>query len=417
MTLFDSLFRMPSVCRRHNSAPLLNERVAFLMDMQRHDRKFNTLRAMASHLLQINRTLGFKRRMRILTMEELKRAGRNWADYVGPMRRRVPGKCSYELYMRIARGWLRFHSCLAEFRKSRISEARLRDFEQAMREHFALASSTIETRSRHASYFLDWISRRNVKLQNLSVQHVERYLDNKRAEGWALSTRATAAYSIEVFLRHAERRRWVRPGLSQGVPTYAIPQYDFVCRGPSWVDVQRMIASLHDKDPLELRDHAMVLLMALYGFRVSDVVALQLSDLDLPNRILTITRRKTHTTQRFPLNSETFATLRKYLSRARPISDCPAVFTTFVAPYEPLRRGTIYSRTRLLFDRNSVESRCRGPHALRHACADRLMKKGVLLRDLAAFMAHANTRAVRAYARYDMAALREIADFSLEGML
>jgi hypothetical protein len=150
MTLFDTLFRMPSVCHRHNSAPLFKERVAFLTYMRQHDRKYNTIRAMASHLLQINRTLGFKKRMQILTMEELKQAGRNWAVYVGPMRRRVPGKRSYELYMRIARGWLRFHSCLAEFRKSRVLEARLRDFEKAMSDHFALASSTIETRARHS---------------------------------------------------------------------------------------------------------------------------------------------------------------------------------------------------------------------------------------------------------------------------
>ena len=102
---------MPSVRHRHNTAPLYKERIAFLTHMQAHDRKYNTIRAMASHLLQINRTLGFSKRMRVLTVEELKGAAWEWAQYAGALRKRVPGKFSYELYMRIARGWLRFHSC------------------------------------------------------------------------------------------------------------------------------------------------------------------------------------------------------------------------------------------------------------------------------------------------------------------
>lgn len=417
MTLFDSLFQLASVRRRHNTAPLYKERVAFLSHMKSNDRKYNTIRAMASHLLQINRTLEFSERMRVVTLEQLKETARHWATYSGPLRRRVPGNHSYELYMRIARAWLRFHSCLAEFKRTRQSEDRLVDFENTMRDSFALAPSTVETRSRHASYFLGWLAGRRVRLRDLSVQHIERYLDGKKDEGWALSTRGTAAYSVEVFLRHAERRAWVRRGLSEGVPTYAIPQHHFLPRGPSWASVKKMIASLDERDPIELRDRAMVLLMAMYGLRVGDVVALRLADIDFNHRIITVTRRKNLMTQRFPLNRETLRNIKRYLDHARPPSECPAAFTTFVAPYLPLRRSTIHSRVRLLFLRNRIVSRSKGPHALRHACADRLMKMRMPPRKIAAFLGHTDTRTVRVYARYDLKALRKIANFSLEGLL
>jgi hypothetical protein len=239
MALFESLFKDPSAIHRQNTAPLYKERVAFLTHMKEHDRKYNTLRAMATHLLHINRTLGFSKDMRVLTMEELKDAGRKWAQYVGPLRISVPGKSSYEVYMRIARGWLRFHSCLAEPRKIRILEEKLRDFEETLRKRFALAPSTIEVRARHASGFLNWISRRQILLRNVGVGHIERYLDAKKAEGWALPTLSLATYSIERFLRHAEGRGWVRPGVSSGIPAYAIPRYAFVPKGPSWKDVQK----------------------------------------------------------------------------------------------------------------------------------------------------------------------------------
>jgi hypothetical protein len=72
-------------------------------------------------------------------MEELKIAAREWAQYKGPLRRRRPGKCFYEAYMHIARGWLRFNSCLAEPRNVRIEEEKLTDFEKMVSERYALA--------------------------------------------------------------------------------------------------------------------------------------------------------------------------------------------------------------------------------------------------------------------------------------
>jgi integrase len=161
----------------------------------------------------------------------------------------------------------------------------------------------------------------------------------------------------------------------------------------------------------------MILLMAVYGLRMGDVIGLQLADVDFTQRILTVARRKSVVTQRFPLNRETLRILRKYIDSARPHSNCPALFTTFVAPYQPLRDGTVYLRVRRLFVNNKIDSFRKGPHALRHACANRLMKKGTSVREIAAYLGHADTNTVREYARYDHKALRKIAEFSLEGLL
>jgi len=140
--------------------------------MKERDRKYNTLRAMATHLFHINRTLGFSDQMRVRTMEELRSAGRAWAQYAGPLRMRVPGKWSYEVYMRIARGWLRFHRCLDKPRTTRIFEHKLQDFEKILHSQWGLATSTIEVRSRHVSGFFKWISQRNVALRSVSVGHI-----------------------------------------------------------------------------------------------------------------------------------------------------------------------------------------------------------------------------------------------------
>ena len=85
-----------------------------------------------------------------------------------------------------------------------------------------------------------------------------------------------------------------------------------------------MISSLDDRRPVEVRDHDMLLLTAVYGLRAGDVIALNLTDIDFAERILTVQRRKNIVTQRFPLNRDTVRTLRRYVNSARPVSECPA---------------------------------------------------------------------------------------------
>jgi integrase len=74
--------------------------------------------------------------------------------------------------------------------------------------------------------------------------------------------------------------------------SYAIPRHAFSPKRPCWKDLLRMLASLCGKRPVEIRDHAFVLLMAVYGLRVGDVVGLQLGDVDFSQRILTVRRKK-----------------------------------------------------------------------------------------------------------------------------
>jgi integrase/recombinase XerD len=417
VTLFDSLFIMPSVRNRHNRAPLARQRIAFLTYLRAHGRKDVNVRQVASHLLQISRTLGFSRNLRHITKEELECAGRRWATYKGDRRRRLPGKYTYGLYMRIARSWLRFHSYLVEPRRARICENRVREFESHLKDVVGFAATTIDTRARHASFFLDWLHSYRIKLANLTLSHVERYLKVKRAAGWALTTQNTGAYSLRIFLRYSEMRGWVRPGLSDVMPTFCRPKYTVTPKAPGWGVVRGMISSLSRTRPLDIRHRAMVLLMAVYGFRFGEVRDLQTTDVDFENSILTVRREKNWKVQRFPLSAEVARAIKSYLTQARPVSNHPNLFISFLTPHKAVTHGAVYPRTRELFLENHVNSLHKGPHVFRHACAQRLIRTGVSVRHIAAFLGHNDVRSVRDYARYDLKGLRQVAEFDLGDLL
>jgi len=55
----------------------------------------------------------------------------------------------------------------------------------------------------------------------------------------------------------------------------------------------------------------------------------------------------------------------------------------------------------------------RGPHALRHACARRLVDAGLSFKQIGDHLGHRSTSATSIYAKVNLTALREVGDFDL----
>ena len=64
-----------------------------------------------------------------------------------------------------------------------------------------------------------------------------------------------------------------------------------------------------------------------------------------------------------------------------------------------------------------IEAAHRGGHALRHACATRLLAEGLSLKEIGDHLGHRSTSATSTYAKVNIAALREVAAFDLGDVL
>ena len=67
-------------------------------------------------------------------------------------------------------------------------------------------------------------------------------------------------------------------------------------------------------------------------------------------------------------------------------------------------------------DRLGVMTRRRGPHALRHAAAQHLLDQGMSYKVIGDFLGHRDPSSTAVYAKVNLNALREVADFDLEGL-
>jgi site-specific recombinase XerD len=228
---------------------------------------------------------------------------------------------------------------------------------------------------------------------------------------------ATLAGALRSFLRYAGEQTWCSKGLAAGIEGPRLFSHETLPAGPKWEDVQRLIRSTDTDSPHDIRDRAILLLLAVYGLRRGEVVALTLDDVDWEHDILHVSRPKQRSKQDYPLAAEVGEAILRYLEQVRPHIVSRSLFLTIRAPFRPLAPTSLHylvnRRLRVL----NISCRRGGPHSLRHACATQLVAEGLSLKEIGDHLGHRSAYATRTYAKVDLAGLRQVADFALGDLL
>ncbi len=95
-----------------------------------------------------------------------------------------------------------------------------------------------------------------------------------------------------MFFRYGEQVGWTKPGIASAIHGPRVYQHENLPLGPSWADVQRLLASTETNRKADIRDRPILLLLAVYGLRVSEVQRLRLEDVDWEQKTLSITATK-----------------------------------------------------------------------------------------------------------------------------
>jgi integrase/recombinase XerD len=111
--MMEGIFEEPLALTRHRTAPLLREREQFLSHLLRQGTSHHRVRSIAAYLIHIVRLMELTS-LRSVDVEEIKKAGKCWANYRGPHRRKKAGKAAAFCFTNVAKKWLRFHGRLTE---------------------------------------------------------------------------------------------------------------------------------------------------------------------------------------------------------------------------------------------------------------------------------------------------------------
>ena len=108
--------------------------------------------------------------------------------------------------------------------------------------------------------------------------------------------------------------------------------------------------------------------------------------------------------------------LLRYITRVRPQVRWGEIFLTALAPHRPISCAGLWNVASPALLATGARTRHHGPHALRHACATRLLSEGWSLKDIGDHLGHRSADATTVYAKVDLPGLREIARFDLGGL-
>jgi site-specific recombinase XerD len=293
--------------------------------------------------------------------------------------------------------------------------AQINAFENFVRHEQGLSEQTILMRRYQLCRFFSVLQRVNRlrSLRDITPRHIDRYLVEESENGWSRRTLSTLASTLRSFFHYAEAQHWCQSGLAAAIDSPRLYAQEGVPRGPEWTQVQALIASIRGDDPLSIRDRAVVMLLALYGLRRSEVAGLRLEDLDWQNELIRITRSKQRRIQQYPLIAPVADALVRYLQHVRPPCDCREVFLAIKPPIRALSQDSISAIVRRRLRAIGVKGIPCGSHSLRHAFARHLLAKGFSFKQIGDQLGHRRAATTSIYAKVDLKGLRQVAELSL----
>ncbi len=242
----------------------------------------------------------------------------------------------------------------------------------------------------------------------LTGEDVTAFLLSEKARGLAVGSLKGRVAELRSLLRFLHINGVVPAGLAGSVPPVAgwrggrLP-----APALSTVDVAALLASCDRSQVTGRRDFAVITVLARLGLRAAEVAGLALEDIDWRAGELVV-RGKGRREDHLPLPADVGEALVGYITEGRPrIEGHRAVFLTRYAPFGPMSTTAVT---------NAVQRACLRAglapvraHALRHALATELLRRGSSLVQISQVLRHRDLATTAVYAKVDYASLRQVA--------
>lgn len=286
------------------------------------------------------------------------------------------------------------------------------EYKQYLRRHRGLADKTIYTYGTFADRFLDFIFEDNPDdLSKITAHDVVNFLQHVTGQTKPLRDK-TVVPAVRSFLRFLFQSEKIQTNLALGTPSVA---QKYARRIPYHLapdQVETLLESVKNlsTSKCKKRNYAMVLLMARLGLRSTEIVAIQLDDIDWRSSEIKI-RGKGGFHDKVPLLEDLGAAIADYIQHERQGS-CRHLFVANNAPHNPFKGAQILNsilKQALATTDIPRPKQYTVSHILRHSLATNLVQKGATLEEISNTLRHRSRQTTLLYARQDIDGLRSIA--------
>lgn len=282
-------------------------------------------------------------------------------------------------------------------------------YERHLRELRGLSLSSCQ---HHAMTVADFLARglgAGQELDALKLEDIERYVALRSREVTRHSLQHVVAY-LRSFLRYCHDHGEIGRVLD-AIETPRTYRGELPPRALDWSMVQALIRSIDLHSKAGRRDQCILHLMAHYGLRPSEVVALRVDSINWEAAVLHVVQCKTRSDLLLPLAPQTMRLLRDYLAHERRAqgTDYPELFLRARCPSGPLEHYAIGDIFKKHVRQSNLELPDHNVYRLRHTFAMRLLTRGVGIKAIGDLLGHHSLESTCTYLRLDTEMLRGVA--------
>ncbi|QND44713.1 tyrosine-type recombinase/integrase (plasmid) [Rhizobium lusitanum] len=284
------------------------------------------------------------------------------------------------------------------------------EFETYLREQRGVSEGTIQHASYMARRFLEYTFGEGPDLPDrITPVDITGFL-RKLLDRKSPYRDKTISTHLRSFMRFLFQTGKTKVNLGNSIPSVAHRHGTRLPRHLTGEQVEAVLQTARKVTSAPKRNYAMVLLMARYGLRPPEVIAVQLEDIDWRTAEILI-RGKGQRHDRLPLLPDVGAAVADYLQTER-VAKSRHLFVSSRGPHRPFKNSQILNV--LLRNANEVlglkpTTPYVGAHILRHSLATNLLNKGASLDEISDTLRHRSRATTLKYARLDVEGLRSIA--------
>ena len=273
-----------------------------------------------------------------------------------------------------------------------------------------LAANTLAAYELDLRKFEEFAGKRRLSLEALGRDHVVDFLGDLYRQGLDSRTVARNQVSLRNFFRFA-----VAEGALTADPTLNMESPKARRTLPTYLrmeDVDRLLNQPDPATPQGLRDRAILEVLYSTGLRVSELVHLKVSDMDMRMGCLRCIG-KGDKERLVPVGRRALAAVQTYLGKSRPLllGKRPAgnaVPWLFINRFgNRLSRIAIWRLLTAYGRRAGIRARL-SPHKLRHSFATHLLERGADLRSVQLMLGHADISTTQIYTHVMQERLKQV---------
>ncbi|MCK5894651.1 MAG: site-specific tyrosine recombinase XerD [Endozoicomonadaceae bacterium] len=241
----------------------------------------------------------------------------------------------------------------------------------------------------------NWLEKNNKKLVDADHLLLQQFLGWRNEQAYSARSNARMLSAIRGFYRYLLRHELISED-----PVCLIESPKLGLHLPqmlSEADVEALLATPMTDRPLEFRDRAMLELLYASGLRVSELVGLRTSSINLRQGVIRVLG-KGNKERLVPLGENALDWLERYLAGAR-LQLMGGHRTDALFPGRrgrPMTRQTFWYRIKKYALKAEIDKPL-SPHTLRHAFATHLLNHGADLRVVQLLLGHSDLSTTQIY--------------------